>query len=54
MVDDQKMYQRLFQETVKAIRILEKAQQECEELYMISSEPELTVFSRKERNEAEH
>lgn len=41
MADYQEMYRRLFQATTKAIDILQKAQQETEELYIASNQPEL-------------
>ena len=44
MPDYREMYIHLFQETEKAVRILIKAQQDCEELYINSPEPELTVL----------
>ena len=44
MADYKEMYKRMFQETTRAIRILEAVQQECEELYISGAEPELTVL----------
>ncbi|MFT8890055.1 MAG: hypothetical protein ABF904_14800 [Ethanoligenens sp.] len=41
MADYQEMYRKLFQATTKAIDILQKAQQETEELYIASDQPEL-------------
>ena len=44
MPDYREMYIHLLQETEKAVRILIKAQQACEELYINAPEPELTVL----------
>ena len=44
MADYKEMYIRMFQAATQAIEILTKAQQDCEELYISASEPELTVF----------
>lgn len=52
MADYKEMYIRMFRAATQAIEILEKAQQDCEELYISASEPELTVFPGKQ-SEAE-
>ncbi|MBD5118679.1 MAG: hypothetical protein HDT37_06165 [Clostridiales bacterium] len=44
MADYKEMYIRMFQAATQAIEILQKAQQDCEELYISAPEPELTVF----------
>ena len=44
MPDYKEMYLHLMRETEKAVRILIKAQQDCEELYLSAPEPELTVL----------
>ena len=44
MPDYKEMYLHLMRETEKAMRILIKAQQDCEELYLSVPEPELTVL----------
>ncbi|MDY5612805.1 hypothetical protein [Dysosmobacter sp.] len=44
MPDYQKMYLHLMRETEKAIRILEKAPQDCEELYLQDDGPDLCIF----------
>lgn len=44
MADYREMYIKLFQETTRAILILQKAQQDCEELYISSPEPELILL----------
>lgn len=41
MPDFKEMYLKLFRATEKAMRILEDAQQECEELYISAPEPEI-------------
>ena len=38
MANYKTMYVHLFQETTKAIEILQKAQQQCEEMYLSSEE----------------
>ena len=44
MPDYQEMYLHLMRETEKALRILVKAQQDCEELYLRESGPALRVL----------
>ena len=44
MAKYQQMYVTLLQATEEANRLLIKAQQECEELYLSSPEPELIVM----------
>lgn len=44
MPDYQEMYLHLMRETEKAIRILVKAQQDCEELYLREDGPALRVL----------
>ena len=44
MPDYKEMYLHLMRETEKACRILIKAQQDCEEMYLSAPEPELTVL----------
>ena len=44
MPDYKEMYLKLFRATEKAINELIAAQQECEELYLNSEEPELKVL----------
>ena len=44
MPDYQELYLKMMRATEQAIRILIQAQQECEELYLRTSEPELVVF----------
>ena len=47
MPDYKELYIKMMRASEQAIRILVKAQQECEEMYL--SGPELTVFSEKEK-----
>lgn len=47
MADYQEMYRRLFRATTKAIDILQKAQQETEELYIASNQPELRLAKER-------
>ena len=44
MPDYKEMYLKMFRASEKAVNILIAAQQECEELYISSPEPELTVI----------
>ena len=48
MPDYKEMYFKMMRASEQAIRILIKAQQECEELYISGPEAELTVFPGKE------
>lgn len=45
MADYKEMYLTLFRATEKAIEALVTAQQVCEEMYISSPEPELTVLT---------
>ncbi|MCF2663955.1 hypothetical protein JQM66_05200 [Oscillibacter valericigenes] len=51
MPDYKEMYLHLMRETEKAIRILEKAQQDCEELYVGDEGPVLRVLPTPYRSE---
>ena len=44
MPDYQEMYLHLMRETEKALRILVKAQQDCEELYLREDGPALRIL----------
>lgn len=46
MPDYQEMYLHLARQTEKAVRILIQAQRDCEEMYISSPEPELTVLDK--------
>lgn len=48
MADYREMYRKLFQATTNAIDILQKAQQETEEPYMTSDQPELHFMKEEE------
>jgi hypothetical protein len=48
MADYQEMYRKLFKATTKAIDLLQKAQQETEELYISSDQPELHLVKQKD------
>lgn len=52
MPDYKEMYLTLFQATEKAIETLISAQQACEELYISSPEPKLTVLGPKKGGDA--
>lgn len=51
MADYREMYRKLFQATTKAIDILQKAQQETEELYISSDQPELHLVKQKDASQ---
>ena len=46
MADYKEMYTHMAREVEKAVRILQQAQLDCEELYINSPEPELTVLNK--------
>lgn len=46
MPDYPKMYKRLFQSVTQAIEILQKAQQDTEEMYISAPEPEIRVLEK--------
>lgn len=46
MADYKKMYHEMVRETEKAINILIAAQRRCEEMYISSSDPEITLLPR--------
>lgn len=48
MADYKEMYLHLMRETERAIQILIKAQQDCEEMYLSAPEPKLTVLNPEE------
>lgn len=52
MADYKKMYVRLFRAVTQSIELLQEAQQDCEELYLSASEPELSVFPGAARDGA--
>ena len=50
MPDYEEMYSKMFRACEQAINILIAAQKECEECYISSPEPELTVVSLPAEN----
>ena len=48
MADYKEMYFTLFRACEQAEKILIEAQQKCEELYLDSEEPKLTVLKKEE------
>ena len=48
MPDYARMYKTLFQSQTQAIEILQKAQQDTEEMYISAPEPELRIFEPKD------
>lgn len=52
MPDYQKMYHRLFRSQTDAIELLQKAQQDTEELYMSSPDPDIKVLEPKKPNDS--
>ena len=53
MPDYKEMYLKMVRASEQAIRILVKAQRECEELYISAPEPELEVLDISETSEPE-
>ena len=49
MPDYAAMYKRLFQSQTKAIRILQEAQQDTEEMYISAPDPEIRVLDIKKQ-----
>ena len=49
MPDYKELYIKMMRASEQAIRILIKAQQECEELYVSGPEAKLSVFPSKEK-----
>lgn len=50
MPDYRKMYLHLMRKTESAIRILVKAQQDCEELYLRDNGPDLCILPSPRRS----
>lgn len=46
MADYKAMYRHLFQQTERAVRIIQQAQLECEEIYINTPEPKLTLLDK--------
>ena len=53
MPDYKEMYLHLFRETERAKSILIDAQRQCEEIYINSPEPEITLLPKPEKEEDE-
>lgn len=53
MPDYKEMYLTMVRASEKAINILIAAQRECEELYLSSPEPEITILKSGEENAPE-
>ena len=51
MADYKAMYVHLFQETTKAIEMLQKAQQQCEEMYLNNMETIRPIFTCNKQDE---
>lgn len=47
MPDYAKMYKRLFQSQTQAIKLLQKAQQDTEEMYISAPEPDIRILEPK-------
>lgn len=54
MPDYKEMYLKMARAAEAAMRLLEAAQQECEELYVTAREPELTVFPPSDQGNTKH
>ena len=52
MPDYKEMYLKMMRATEAAIRILIKAQQECEELYLNAEEPPLILLSEEQNKQS--
>ena len=50
MPDWKEMYLTLMRDTERAIRILEEAQQKCEELYLRDEPPALTLLNSAKKD----
>lgn len=50
-MDYKEMYLKMARATEEAIRILVKAQQECEEMYISQPEPKLIVLKKEKESE---
>lgn len=53
MADYKKMYIHLFQQVERAVRILQQAQLDCEEIYINTPEPEFKLFDGPFQKETE-
>ncbi len=53
MANYKEMYVQLFKETTKAIELLQKAQQQCEELYLNSEETEIFSLCNERAEKSE-
>ena len=51
MPDYKKMYLTLFKASEDAIKCLVEAQRECEELYLSSAEPDITLLRPEQEQE---
>lgn len=47
MPDYAEMYKTLFQSQTKAIEILQEAQKQTEEMYVLSPEPDIKIFPKQ-------
>jgi len=52
MLDYAEMYKRLFQSQTLAIQILQKAQQDTEEMYLSAEPSEIKVLDTKKQEDA--
>ena len=48
MADYKSMYKHLFQQTERAVRIIQQAQLDCEEIYINTPEPRLVPLEKPE------
>ncbi len=54
MPDFAAMYRKLFHSQTQAIEILQKAQQDTEEMYIAASDPDIRVFDPGKQNDGEN
>lgn len=53
MADYKSMYKHLFQQTERAVRIIQQAQLDCEEIYINTPEPEFQILTMPTEPEPE-
>ena len=54
MADFAAMYRKLFNSQTQAIEILQKAQQDTEEMYIAAPDPDIRVFDPGKQNDGEN
>jgi hypothetical protein len=54
MADYAKMYRRLFNSQTQAIELLQKAQQDTEEMYLSAPDPDIRLLDADKKDEDEN